>query len=334
MANTLSRGDTVLVPKTGRFGVGWGEIAKQLGCHVELIDFGDTTSVDAARVAEVLAADKAHKIKAVLAVHVDTSTSVRSDVAAIRRAIDAADHPALLMADCIASFACDRFEMDAWGVDVMVTASQKGLMTPAGMAYVFFNAKAAAACGNCVTGYWDWRRRATPEVFYEYWYGTAPSHHIFGQRQALDMIFAEGVETVWARHAIFAQAIWAAVDQWAKEGPMHLNVPNPAHRSNAVTSCVAGSPNGDRLRNWCEQTAGLTLGIGLGRTPPDAYFRIGHMGHLNPQMILGVLATIEAGLQALDIAHGSGAVDAAAAVIAAAGAQKSGGQAAQSGCCG
>lgn len=317
LANVASRGDTVLVLATGRFCIGWGEMAAEMGVTVETIDHGDTAPVDLDRVAQHLAADKAHKIKAVLAVHVDTSTSVKNDIAGLRAVMDTAGHPALLMADCIASFGCDRFEMDAWGVDVMVTACQKGLMTPAGISYVYFNAKADAARGNCVTGYWDWRKRINPDQYYQFFYGTAPTHHIYGQRAALDMIKAEGLEAVWARHEALAHAVWAAFDCWSTDGPLALNIADPAHRSHAVTSCVAGSPNGDRLRAWCEQKAGLTLGIGLGRSPSDAYFRIGHMGHVNAHMIMGVLGTMDAGLKALDIPHGDGALTAAAQVIAA-----------------
>lgn len=316
LANVLSRGDRVLVLATGSFCKGWGEVARGLGAEVQTIDFGDDAPVDLARVAEALAADTDHRIKAVLAVHVDTATSIKNDIAGIRAALDAAEHPALLMADCVASFACDEFQMDKWGVDVMVTACQKGLMTPAAMAYVFFNEKADAARGDCVTGYWDWRPRVDPDVYYQYWYGTAPTHQVYGQRIALNMIRDEGLKAVWDRHASLAQAIWAAFDVWSTEGPLRLNVADPAHRSHAVTSCVIGAPDGDRLREWCEHRAGLTLGIGLGRTPPDAYFRIGHMGHVNAHMIMGVLGTIEAGLRALGIPHGKGALDAAAAVIA------------------
>lgn len=316
LANVLSRGDKVLVLATGSFAKGWGEVASQLGAVVETIDYGEASPVDLDQVAAALVADKAHAIKAVLAVHVDTSTSVKNDVAGLRQVLDAAGHPALLMADCVASFGCDEFRMDAWGVDVTVTACQKGLMTPAAMGYVFFNDRANAARGDCVTGYWDWRRRIEPEVYYQYWYGTAPTHQVYGQRVALDMILAEGVEAVWARHTALAQAIWAAFDCWSTEGPLHLNIADPAHRSHAVTSCVIGSPDGDRLRNWCEHKAGLTLGIGLGRTPSDGYFRLGHMGHVNAHMIMGVLGTMEAGLTALDIPHGNGALAAAAKVIA------------------
>ncbi len=316
LANTLSRGDTVLVLATGAFCKGWGEIARELGVHVDTIDYGDAAPIDLDRFAEALAQDKTHRIKAILAVHVDTSTSVKNDIAGLRRVLDTAGHPALLMADCVASFGCDRFEMDAWGVDVMVTACQKGLMTPAGMSYVYFNAKADAAGGDCVTGYWDWRRRIDPDDYYQYWYGTAPTHQVYGQRKALDMILSEGIEAVWDRHAALSKAIWAAFDIWSQDGPLRLNISDPAYRSHAVTSCFAGSPNGDRLRAWCEHKAGLTLGIGLGRTPPDAYFRIGHMGHVNAQMIMGVLGTIEAGLKACDIPHGDGGLAAAAQVIA------------------
>jgi alanine-glyoxylate transaminase/serine-glyoxylate transaminase/serine-pyruvate transaminase len=318
LANVLSRGDTVLVLATGLFCHSWGQLARELGVTVETIDHGDANPVDLNRLTAALEADKSHKIKAILAVHVDTSTSVRNDVAGMRRALDKVDHPALLMVDCIASFGCDRFEMDAWGVDVMVTACQKGLMTPAGISFVYFNDRANAARGDCVTGYWDWRMRINPEFLYMYFYGTAPTHHLFGLRAALDLILAEGLNAVWARHATLAQAIWAAFDQWTAPGGLSLNVTEAAHRSHAVTSCAAASPDADRLRMWCEHQAGLTLGIGLGRTPEDAFFRIGHMGHVNAHMILGVLGTIDAGLKALDIPHGSGAVEAAASVIAAA----------------
>ena len=144
LANVAGPGDKVLVPATGRFGLGWAEIAETLGVEVELIDFGRQTPIDPNRVEEALRADTDRRIKAVLATHVDTSTSIRNDIAAVRQAIDAAGHPALLMADCIASMACDRFEMDAWGADVAVAASQKGFMVPPGLGFVFFNERAAA----------------------------------------------------------------------------------------------------------------------------------------------------------------------------------------------
>jgi alanine-glyoxylate transaminase/serine-glyoxylate transaminase/serine-pyruvate transaminase len=315
LANVLSRGDTVLVLATGRFCVGWGEMAEAMGVTVQTIDYGMQADADLGQLEDVLRADKSHKIKAILAVHVDTSTSVKNDVAGMRQVLDVVGHPALLMADCIASLGCDRFEMDAWGADVMVAACQKGLMTPAGISFVFFNDKADACRGDLVTSNWDWRRRANPTEYWMYFNGTAPTHHIYGLRTALDMILAEGLEAVWQRHATLAQAVWAAFDVWSAEGALALNIADPVKRSHAVTSCAISSPHGDQLRNWCETQAGLTLGIGLGRDPSDAYFRIGHMGHVNAQMIMAVLGTMQAGLIALDLPHGAGAVDAAARVI-------------------
>lgn len=317
LANIVTAGDTVLVLATGRFCIGWGEMAQGLGVTVQTIDYGDQSDVDLTRVEDALRADKAGKIKAVLAVHVDTSTSVKNDIAGLRRVLDAVGHDALLLADCIASLGCDRFEMDAWGVDVMVAACQKGLMTPAGISFVWYNAKADACRGDRVTRYWDWRARTDPAYYFQYFDGTAPTHHLYGLRKALDIIKAEGLDAVFARHESLATAIWAAFECWSTEGPLALNIADPAKRSHAVTAATAGSPNADALRQWCEHKAGLTLGIGLGRTPADAFFRIGHMGHVNAHMIMGVLGTMEAGLTVLKIPHGMGAVEAAAAVIAA-----------------
>ncbi len=316
LANVLSRGDTVLVLATGRFCIGWGEMAAGMGVNVETIDYGAQAPIDLGQVADALAADKDHRIKAILAVHVDTSTSVKNDIAGVRDVLDQTGHPALLMADCIASLGCDRFEMDAWGVDVMVSGCQKGLMTPAGISFVWFNEKANAARGNCVTSYWDWRPRVNPAMYFQYFDGTAPTHHLYGLRTALDMIQAEGLDAVFDRHEKLAQIVWAALEAWSREGPMQLNIADRAHRSHAVTSIGIGSPNGDALRKWCEEQCGLTLGIGLGRDPFDAYFRIGHMGHVNAHMIMGALGTIDAGLKALDIAHGDGGLQAASQALA------------------
>lgn len=315
LANTMSAGDTVLVLATGRFCIGWGEMAGDMGVTVQTIDYGERSDIDLAQVEDALRADKAGKIKAVLACHVDTSTSVKNDIAGLRRVLDATGHDALLMADCIASLGCDRFEMDAWGVDVMVAACQKGLMTPAGISFVWYNAKADARRGDRVTRYWDWRLRTDPEFYFQYFNGTAPTHHLYGLRTALNMIKTEGLDAVFKRHETLANAVWAAFDCWSTEGPLALNIATPAKRSHAVTSATAGSPNADALRQWCEHKAGLTLGIGLGRNPADAYFRIGHMGHVNAHMIMGVLGTMEAGLTALKIPHGDGALTAAARVI-------------------
>jgi alanine-glyoxylate transaminase/serine-glyoxylate transaminase/serine-pyruvate transaminase len=324
LANVLSRGDRVLVPATGRFGHGWGEMARGLGAEVEVMDFGLRAPVDPARLEERLAADRAHAIKAVLAVQTDTSTSVRSDIAAMRAALDRAGHPALLMADCIACLGCDAFHMDDWGVDVMVAGSQKGLMTPPGLGFVWFNPRADAARerADCVTRYWDWRPRANPEEYSQYFDGTAPTHHLYGLREALTMlVHEEGIEAAWARHARLARALWAAFEAWGRGGPAELNVTDPASRSHAVTSVRIGAPHGTALRDWLTEKAGVTLGIGLGMAPAGdpawhGFFRVGHMGHVNAHMMMGTLGAIEAGLKALDIPHGPGALEAAAEVIA------------------
>ena len=325
LVNVLSRGDKVLVLATGRFCVGWGEMAAKMGIEVETLDFGKRSDIDLAQVEEALRADKAHAYKAVLSVQVDTSTSVLNDIKGLRAAMIAANHPALLMVDCIACLGCDRFEMDEWGVDIMVAGCQKGLMTPPGMAFVFFSDKADAAreSADLVTHYWDWRPRVTPAEYYRYFDGTAPTHHLFGLREALDMIFEEGLEAVWARHATLARAIWAAFDAWGQHGPLELNIIDPTKRSTAVTAIRATAPEGTQLRNWLSETAGVTLGIGLGMgtdTDPagDGFFRVGHMGHVNAQMVMGVLGAIQTGLEALDIPHAKGALDAATAAMSAA----------------
>ena len=321
--NTLSQGDRVLVLNTGRFADGWASIARGLGVVPEVLDFGLQGTLDHAAIARALEMDKSHAIKAVLMVHVDTSSSVRNDIAALRATLDSVGHPALLMVDCMASLGCERFEMDAWGVDLMVAGCQKGLMTPPGMGFVFFNDKAGEARERAknVSVYWDWKLRADPDIYSEYFCGTAPTHHLFGLRVALDMILSEeGIESVWARHARLARAIWAACDAWAAKGPLHLNIADPAVRSHAVTALSLGEPNGTALRDWVFENAGVTLGIGLGMAPRGdpawhSHFRIGHMGHVNAHMVLGVLGAMDGGMKALGVAHGSGALEAASAVI-------------------
>lgn len=322
LSNVVSAGDTVLVLATGRFAIGWGEMAEALGVEVELMDFGRAGTIDYERVGERLRADAGHKIKAVMAVHVDTSTSVRNDIPALRALLDATDHPALLMADCIASLGCERFEMDDWGVDVMVTGSQKGLMVPPGMAFVFFNDKAEAARERLprVSRYWDWRARAHATEFYQFHGGTAPTHHLYGLRAALDLIHNEGIEQVWDRHATLARTIWAACEAWQAEGSLRLNIADRELRSHAVTALRLDAPDATRLREWVEESLGLTLGIGLGMAEKGdpawhGFFRLGHMGHVNGHMVMGLLGGIEAGLCALKIDHGPGALEAAARVI-------------------
>lgn len=323
VANVFSPGDHALVLATGVFAHGWAEVARARGVEVEVIDFGKRAPVDAGRLAAALQADRGHRIKAVALCHVDTSSSVRNDIAAVRAALDAEGHPALLLVDCICSMGCDRFEMDAWGVDVAVAASQKGLMTPPGLAFVWFSARAAEMReqNGCASVYWDWKPRSDPEGYSQYWAGTAPTHHIYGLRAALDLIAEEGLGQVWARHEALARAYWAALGVWGEGGEITPNIADPAHRSHAVTAVRMVLPNATALRDWVERHMGVTLGIGLGMAPQGdpawhGFFRIGHMGHVNGHMAMGVVGAIEAGLTALRIPHGKGATEAAASVLA------------------
>ena len=325
LMNTLSRGDRVLCLTTGAFGTGWAAVARQLGLIVDEIDFGRNDTIDPEQLTYHLRADTERKIRAVLVTHVDTATSVRNDINALRAAIDATGHDAALMVDCIASLGCDRFEMDEWGVDVMLAASQKGLMTPPGMGFIFFNdvADQMRETADMVTPYWDWRARINPEKFYQYFGGTPPTHHLYGLREALTMIVhEEGIEHVWARHQRLAEAYWAAFDVWGQGGPLRMNIADITLRSHAVTSLSLEAPLGTALRDWVEENTGVTLGIGLGMAPMGdpswhGYFRVGHMGHVNAHMVLGVIGAIDAGLKSLGIPHGDGAVEAATKVIAA-----------------
>jgi alanine-glyoxylate transaminase/serine-glyoxylate transaminase/serine-pyruvate transaminase len=317
LTNTLRRGDKVLVLESGRFAIGWGEQAKMLGCEVELLRARPRGPVDPAAVEARLRADKDHAIRAVLVVQIDTASGVWNDVAAIRRAIDAAGHPALYMVDTIASLGCVPYEMDAWGIDVTVGGSQKGLMVPPGLGLVWANQKALAAHqrSDLRTSYWDWTARMAEGAHYVRYCGTAPVQHIHAMREALDMIFEEGLEAIWARHRVFANAVRAAVEAWSVEGGLEFNIVDPAHRSDAVTTILTGRIDGETLRRICEAGAGLTLGVGLGEFA-DRAFRIGHMGHMNPPMVLGTLATTEAALHAMGARIGGSGVAAAAQVIA------------------
>ena len=318
--NVFRRGDTAIVLVTGRFGQGWAENARQLGVNTAVTDFGLSAPIDLERAEAALRAEPG--ARAVMLTHVDTATGAKNDIAALRRLMDDLGHPGLLMVDCIATMGCDEFHMDDWGVDVAIAASQKGLMTPPGLGFVFFSDKAreASKTSDMRTPYWDWEPRVDANHFYMHFYGTAPTHHLFGLREALTMIFEEGLENVWNRHRKLAQAVWAASDAWSQEGALALNIENPADRGHSVTPMRLSGSDGDRLRHWCQHQAGVTLGVGLGMAEPDspeagAFFRMAHMGHVNAHMTLGALAAVDTGLKALHIAHGKGALDAAARVL-------------------
>jgi alanine-glyoxylate transaminase / serine-glyoxylate transaminase / serine-pyruvate transaminase len=316
VSNTMRRGEKILVLESGTFAVVWGEQAALSGADVEVLASVPGHAVDPAAVEARLADDVDHDIKSILVVLTDTATGVRNDIAAIRRAIDAARHPALLMVDAIASLGCDRYEMDEWGVDLTVAASQKGLMTPPGIGFVWAGEKALAAHARADmrVGYFDWASRRDVDAHYQLYNGTPPISHLYALREALDMIFEEGLESVWNRHEILASSVWAAVDAWATDDGISCNIAERASRSHATTTVRTGSIDADRLRAICEEQAGLTLGLGIGGDEPR--FRIGHMGHLNPPMLLGTLGTVEAALLALGAPIGGSGVAAAAAVIA------------------
>ncbi len=323
-ANLFSRGDKALVLATGTFGHGWAATARGAGIDVQVLDFGRAPA-DMGQVEAALRADTGRQIKAVLTTQVDTASTVKTDIPALRAALDAAGHPALLVVDCIASLGCDEYRMDDWGVDVTVSASQKGLMVPPGMGFVWFNekARAATAVSDLRTPYWNWLSRADAGEFWQLWNGTAPTHHLFGLRESLTMILhEEGLAYVWARHEALARAVWAAFDAWGAGNPaIAMNVADPAYRARAVTAARFGAPHATRLRGWTEKYAGVTLGVGLGMATPEdpdctGFLRVAHMGHVNAHMTLGALAVMEAGMIALNIPHGAGGLAAAARVVA------------------
>lgn len=315
-SNVLSRGDTVLVLESGRFAIAWGEAVAVSGVEIDSLPGSDRGPVDIAAVAERLAAVPADHYAAVLMVHVDTATSVRNDVAAVREAIDRAGSSALLMVDCIASMGCDEYRMDEWGVDVTIAASQKGLMTPPGLGLVWANDRAVErGRGNDRrNSFFDWDKRLAAEVIYQHYSGTPPVSHIYAMREALRLIEEEGgIEAVWARHAVLAEAVRAAVRAWSTPEGIELQICDPDAHANCVTTVISGVIDAEELSRRCEREAGVTIGKGL--MDPPGSFRIGHMGHTNPPTVLGTLGTIEAALRSMDAPIGGSGVAAAAAVI-------------------
>ena len=322
LSNIATANDHILVVATGRFAHGWAEMARKLGIKVDVVDFGKNRALDIEVLAKKLKSEPKTKYKAILMTHVDTSTSVKNDIFNVRKKLDEINCSALLAVDCIASLACDKFEMDEWGVDIMVAACQKGLMVPPGIGFVFFNERARERQKQIphVSSYWDWEPRINPKFYYEYFCGTAPTHHIYGLRTALDMIKNEEIENTWKRHEILSRAIWAAIDKWSLDGDMSLNVKDPIERSHAVTSIRLGGKNGTKLRQWLQTKSGLTIGIGLGMSEPgdpngDGFVRFGHMGHVNAQMVMALLGSVDAGLNAIEYKHGNGGLEAASKVL-------------------
>jgi alanine-glyoxylate transaminase/serine-glyoxylate transaminase/serine-pyruvate transaminase len=311
LTNVLSKGDKILVLESGRFAVGWGVTAQRMGVEVEILKGDIRRAVHPSEVEARLRADKGGSIKAILVAQIDTASGVVNDIAAIGEARRAAGHDALLMVDAVASLGCMPFEMDKWGVDVAMAGSQKGLMTPPGLGFVAANARAKAVHkrAGLRTPYWDWTAR-DGELHYLKYAGTPPEHLLFGLRKALDMIAAEGLENVFRRHLLLAEAVRRAVAAWAKRGVLDFNVERPAERCDTVTTVTMGGRDPRPLLAYCKEKCGVVVGMGLGANFGDT-FRIAHMGHVNAPMILGTIGVVETGLKALKIPHGKGGVEAA-----------------------
>jgi alanine-glyoxylate transaminase/serine-glyoxylate transaminase/serine-pyruvate transaminase len=311
LTNICMPGDVVLVPEIGHFSNSWAEHARAIGIETEVIEGDWRHAVDPAKIEAHLRADTAGRIKAVLAVQIDTGTGIVNDIPAIRAAIDAARHPALLVADTIASLAAMPFEMDAWGVDVAIAASQKALMCPPGLAILAANARAVEVSAKLPRKqrYWDWGFRLGDE-YYTKFNGTMPEHLFFGLRESLDIIREQGLPSIVARHSRIAGAVQRAVEVWGEGGALSFNALRPAERSATVTAIRTTGNEADRIRTHARETLGIAVAGGLGALAGKA-FRIGHLGDINEGMILGCLAGIEMTLLELGIPHGKNAVRAA-----------------------
>ncbi|MEM6462455.1 MAG: aminotransferase class V-fold PLP-dependent enzyme [Pseudomonadota bacterium] len=298
LTNVFSRGDRILVLESGRFAVGWGEMGAKLGLEVEVLPTDWGSAIDMGKVEERLRRDPEQSISGILAVQVDTASGVANDIAALRAAIDAAGHGALLLIDAMASLGTMPFDFDGWRVDVALAGSQKGLMSPAGLGFtaVSPNAKAAHRTAGLRTPYWDWTAR-DGKVHYQKYCGTPPEQLLFGLQEALKMIFEEGLPSIYHRHAALGSATRAAIDVWQEAGAT-FNVDDPADRSNSVSVFRF---EGERARNiiaFCAHHCGVTVGSGIGHRAEET-IRIGHMGHINPPTILGCLGSIDMALSAM-----------------------------------
>ena len=311
LTNVLSKGDKILVLESGRFALGWGDSARRMGVEVEVLKGDMRRAVRPEEVEKRLRDDKGGTIKAILVVQIDTASGVVNDIAAIGQAIRAAGHPALLMVDAVASLGCMSFEMDKWGVDVAMSGSQKGMMTPPGLGLVVANDRAREVHkkAGLRTPYWDWTEREGDQHYQKY-AGTPPEHLLFGMRQALDLLFQEGLENVYRRHALLAEAVRRAVGVWAEGQAIGFNVLEPSERCDTVTTVLLNGRDPESLRAYCNEKCGVILGHGIGELSGKA-FRVAHMGHVNAPMILGTLSVIEMALGALQIPHGKGGTQAA-----------------------
>jgi len=308
LANTLSPGDRVLMCETGWFAHLWQELAGRLGLTPELIETDWRRGADVAAIEAVLREDKAHGIKAVCVVHNETSTGATSRIAAVRRAIDAAGHPALLLVDTISGLGSIDYRHDEWGVDVTVAGSQKGLMLPPGLSFNAISQKAlkAAEGAKIPRSYWDWRPMlaANAQGFFP---STPATNLLYGLDAAVDMLMEEGLDNVFARHDRFAEATRRAVRAWGLE----IQAQVPGEYSSVLTAVrLPEGHSANALRATILDKFNMSLGNGLGRLN-DRVFRIGHLGDFGPLQLVGTLGGVEMGLSAAGIPFTPGGVQAA-----------------------
>ncbi len=313
LTNTLSPGDHVLMSETGWFASLWREMAERLSLHPEFIPGDWRRGADVAGIAERLAKDSSHAIKAVCVVHNETSTGCVSQIAEVRAAIDAAKHPALLMVDTISSLASIDYKHEAWGVDVTVAGSQKGLMLPPGLSFNAISPKAEAArkTAKLPRSYWDWgpMLAANATGFFPY---TPATNLLYGAKAACEMLLEEGLANVFARHDRHAEATRRAVRAWGLE----IQCAEPKHYSSSLTAVrLPEGHSADALRGKILEKFNMSLGNGLGQLK-DRVFRIGHLGDFNDLMLCGTLSGVEMGLRAAGVPHKEGGVQAAMAYLA------------------
>jgi alanine-glyoxylate transaminase/serine-glyoxylate transaminase/serine-pyruvate transaminase len=310
LVNCFEQGDVALLPETGVFASVWGQMASDLGIEVQVLSTDWRSPISAEAVHDALVADTERRIKGVLITHTETATGVTSDLDAIGSAIRASGHPALYVVDAVASLATTPLHMDRSGIDVALSASQKGLMGAPGLGFTAVGPRAAAHCQTIrrPRAYWSWPGRLGA-TGYQRFCGTPPEHLLFGLRAALDLLAAEGLEQVFARHRRLAGAVHAAVAHWG--GALELNCLAAEARAAAVT-CIrtADGVDADKLRTDLRERWHVSVGAGLGPLAGRA-FRIGHLGALNEPMILGVLAAVEAALAVGGVPHQPGGVTAA-----------------------
>jgi len=257
-------------------------LSEAIGAHVIRTPYREGYPIDVDAVESALRADTKNEIVAVFAVHTDTASSTTTDIPALRRAIDATGHPALFVVDVVASLGATKFEMDAWGVNAVIGASQKGLMTPPGVGFCAADARAMDVCNKnpAPRFYWDWRLRKS-EFSYRKFCGTPPQNLLMGMEAAFGLIQKEGAENVFARHRLLAGAVQAAVEAWSAEGQVQFLCKVPDARSVSVTTIlVAPGVDPEKIRKVAREQFHVLIAGGLGQFA-GRVFRIGHLGSLN-----------------------------------------------------